>query len=111
MCDKCTCTCTCRLIIAVQSNGSVHISVCLFSLLSLQENDASAFDANQVDFNQVDSVLDMIRNLIPDNIVTVCTQLYSTDVTLVNVSLGDGNSTQIERLGNKPVESVNVLGM
>ena len=85
--------------------------VCVCSLLSLQENDASAFDANQVDFNQVDSVLDMIRNLIPDNIVTVCTQLYSTDVTLVNVSLGDGNSTQIERLGNKPVESVNVLGM
>ena len=63
-----------------------------------------------MNFNGIDTALDMIRNMFPDNIVKACTTLYNTRVTMVNVTLSDGSVVQVESFSNEPVDNMNVVG-
>ena len=60
-------------------------------------------------FNRLDSLLDMFRNFFPDNIVTACTHLYTTQVTRENITVGNV-TTEVEVIRNDPVEATNIMG-
>ena len=61
--------------------------------------------------NRVDMLLDMFRNIFPDNLFTATFRLYQTKVSTKEVNISDGNSSAlVEKFQDGYIDSMNILG-
>jgi Na+/H+-dicarboxylate symporter len=78
-------------------------------------NNMTNFDNNSTEFNEpnkpkvtsIDSLLDLIRNLIPTNLMEATTHHYNTVVN----EIVDGNGVVISKVSHKMEEGTNILGL
>ena len=62
--------------------------------------------------HRIESFLDMIRNMFPDNIITPTFQMHKTSITYENISLpGKNESIEVEHLQTEKVDAINILGI
>ncbi|XP_043220837.1 excitatory amino acid transporter-like [Amphibalanus amphitrite] len=80
---------------------------------SQQEQNASG-DSGDGDNTVMDALLDIIRNMFPDNLITACFQSVKTEAKLVNKTIGEGaDQRQVTKVQRDLVvsEGTNVMGL
>ncbi|XP_054163884.1 excitatory amino acid transporter 3-like [Oppia nitens] len=81
------------------------------SRVDMDLNDKPNDKSNKVKLTTMDTILDLIRNLFPDNIVEACFRSFSTNLTPPNGT--DGSDIAIEEwdVGSKKTDNMNILGV
>ncbi|XP_071346201.1 excitatory amino acid transporter 3-like [Trachinotus anak] len=98
------------------STTFLSVAIGLILVMIMKPGVVSTATEDEKDFSTLDAFLDLIRNMVPQNLIQACFQQYQTDRLELEIHTVEPNSsvetndTEVQLVGNY-VEGANTLGL